>query len=138
MIKKNRILIILTLGIITLGLFLFIVGGNEEKMVIHEELLNPSEIEYLEVVGIDDEPFIKIIDEYDIERIILLLQQLNGSVEIEHLPSYEPLLGLHIVLKGHYPSSTITIYQDKIFHGKGRNVSGDLVNGFVKTIKSSF
>ena len=107
-------------------------------MVIYEELLIPSEIEYLEVVGIGDEPFIKIEEDDDIERIIVLLQQLNGSVELEQLPSDESLLGLHIILKGHYPSSAIIIYQDKIYHGKGRNVSGDLVNKLVKTIENSY
>ncbi|WP_154657314.1 hypothetical protein [Pontibacillus marinus] len=106
--------------------------------MIYEKLLNSSEIEYLEVVGIGDEPFIKIEEDDDIERIIVLLQQLNGSVELEHLPYGEPVLGIHIVLKGHYPSSAITIYQDKIFHGKGRNVSGDLVNKLVKTIENSY
>lgn len=134
---KNRNWIYLIIGIITIALFLFIVFGNEKEMVIYEELLNPSEIEYLEVVGIDNEPIIKIKDEDDMERIIVLLRQLNGSVELEHLPSEESLLGLNIVLKGHYPSSTIIIYQDKIFHGKGRNVTKDLVNELVKTIKNS-
>ncbi|SDN27844.1 hypothetical protein SAMN05518871_104151 [Psychrobacillus sp. OK028] len=125
------------IGIFTIGLFLFIVFGNEKEMVIYEELLNSSEIEYLEVVGIDNEPIIIIEDEGDIERIIVLLKQLNGSLELEYLPSEESLLGLNVVLKGHYPSAPIIIYQDKIFHGKGRNVPRDIVNELVKTIENS-
>lgn len=108
-------------------------------MVIYEEFLNLSEIEYLEVVGFDNKPLIRITDRDDVERIILLLQQLNGSIELEHIPSDESLLGLSIVLKGHYQSSAIIIYQDKIiFHGQGRNISEELVNELVRTIESSF
>lgn len=136
MIKKKRIIIIL--GIITIGLLIYIVNGNKKEMVIYEEFLNLSEIEYLEVVGIDNKPPIKISDNDDIQGIILLLQQLNGPVELEHIPSDESLLGLSIVLKGHYPSSAVIIYQDKIFHGQGRNVSEELVNELVVNIESSF
>lgn len=137
MIKKKRIIIIFT--IITIGLLIYSINGNKKEMVIYEEFLNLSEIEYLEVVGFDNKPLIRITDRDDVERIILLLQQLNGSIELEHIPSDESLLGLSIVLKGHYPSSAIIIYQDKIiFHGQGRNISEELVNELVRTIESSF
>ena len=137
MIKKKRIIIIFT--IITIGLLIYSINGNKKEMVIYEEFLNLSEIEYLEVVGFDNKPLIRITDRDDVERIILLLQQLNGSIELEHIPSDESLLGLSIVLKGHYPSSAIIIYQDKIiFLGQGRNISEELVNELVRTIESSF
>ena len=135
MIRKKRIIIIFS--IITIGLLIYSINDNKKEMVIYEEFLNISEIEYLEVVGFDNKPPIRITDKDDIERIILLLQKLNGSIELEHLPSDESLLGLSIVLKGHYPSSAIIIYQDKIFHGQGRNISEDLVNELVRTIESS-
>ena len=136
MIKKKRIIIILV--IIAIALFVYIVNGNKKEMVIHEEFLNLSEIEYLEVVGTDNKLHTKITDTDDIQRIILLLQQLNGPIELEYIPSDEPSLGLSIVLKGHYPSSAIIIYKDKIFHGQGRNVSEELVNELVVTIENSF
>ena len=136
MIKKKRIIIIL--GIITISLLIYLVNGNEEEMVIYGDFLNLSEIEYLEVVGTDNKLHTKITDTNDIQRIILLLQQLNGPIELEHIPSDEALLGLSIALKGHYPSSAIIIYKDKIFHGQGRNVSEKLVNELVVTIESSF
>jgi len=137
LIKKKRIIIIFT--IITIGLLIYSINGNKKEMVIYEEFLNLSEIEYLEVVGFDNKPLIRITDRDDVERIILLLQQLNGSIELEHIPSDESLLGLSIVLKGHYPSSAIIIYQDKIiFLGQGRNISEELVNELVRTIESSF
>jgi len=135
LIRKKRIIIIFS--IITIGLLIYSINDNKKEMVIYEEFLNISEIEYLEVVGFDNKPPIRITDKDDIERIILLLQKLNGSIELEHLPSDESLLGLSIVLKGHYPSSAIIIYQDKIFHGQGRNISEDLVNELVRTIESS-
>lgn len=138
MIQKNRILITVIVGIIIIGLFLFIYNGNKKEMVMDEGLLNPSEIDYLEVVGIENESLIKIADADDIERIILLLQQSNGSVEIDHPLADKPLFSLHIALKGHYPSAAILIYPDTVFHGKGRNVSVDLVDELVETIKSSF
>ncbi|MEK4424246.1 hypothetical protein [Solibacillus sp. FSL K6-1523] len=136
MIKKKRIIIIIV--IIAIGLFIYIINGNRGKMVIYEGFLNLSEIEYLEVVGIDNKLPTKITDTDDIQRIILLLQQLNGPIEFEHIPSDEALFGLSIVLKEHYPSSEIIIYQDKVFHGQGRNVSEELVNELVVTIESSF
>ncbi|WP_047983491.1 hypothetical protein [Ornithinibacillus californiensis] len=139
MTKKKQILIVLTLVIITIYLFLFTVDGNEKNMLISEDLLNASEIEYLELVGIEDDTIIKINESDNMKKIIPLLQQLNGSLE-ESLPSNdESLLGIRIALKGHYPSSVIVVYQDKMFfQGEGRNVSGELVNKFVKTLEGSF
>lgn len=138
MTKMKQFFFILTLGLIMAGLSLFIVDRNEKEMVINEELLNPSGIEYLEITGMYDDKMIKIKEDEKIETIILLLQQLNGSAALEHLPpSDEPLFGLHIALKGHNPSSAIIVYQDKIFHGKGRYVSGELVNEFVKTVEKA-
>ena len=136
LIKKKRIIIILV--IIAIALFVYIVNGNKKEMVIYEDFLNLSEIQYLEVVGIDNKSPIKITDNDDIQRIILLLQQLNGPTELEYIPSDEPLVGLSITLKGHYPSSAISIYKDKIFHNQGRNVSEKLVNELVVTIENSF
>lgn len=72
-----------------------------------------AEIEYLEVVGLNNKLHTKITDTDDIKRIILLIQQLNGPAELEYIPSDEPLVGLSITLKGHYPSSAILIYKDK-------------------------
>lgn len=131
MIKKKRIIIIL--GIITIGLFIYKVNFNKKDMVINEEFLKPSEIEHLEVVGMDNNQLFNISDHDDLERIIYILQQLNGPIEIEYAPANEALLGLSIVLKGHYPSSAIIISQDNIFlNGQGRMVSGELVNQLVR------
>ena len=130
-------LMLLILVLITLGVFLFIFNGNKKEIAISEDLLIPSQINYLEVVGIGYEP--KRIENKDaIEKITAILQQLNGPVDIEHPLSDESVLGVNIVLKGHYPSSAITIFNDKIFHHKGRNVSGDLVNKLVTTIINSY
>lgn len=131
--KKN---IILILAIIALGLLIYVVNGANKEMVIDEGFLDLSEIDYLEVFGIDKP--IKITDQEDIQEIVLLLHQLNGPIEVEHLPYDEALLGVSIVLKGHYPSSSILIYEDRIFHGQGRNVSEAIVNELIIAIESTF
>ena len=136
MTKKKSIILIL--GIIALGLLIYVVEGAKKEMVIYEGFLDLSEIDYLEVVGIDSKQPIKITDHEDIQKIVLLLQQLNGPIEVEHLPDDEALLGVSIVLKGHYPSSAILIYEDRIFHGQGRNVSEAIVNELIIAIESTF
>ena len=136
LIKKKRIIILF--AIIAIGVFVYIVNGHKKEMIIHEVFFNLAEIEYLEVVGLNNKLHTKITDTDDIQRIILLLQQLNGPAELEYIPSDEPLVGLSITLKGHYPSSAISIYKDKIFHNQGRNVSEKLVNELVVTIENSF
>jgi len=85
-------LILLILGLITLGVFLFIFNGNKKEMAISEELLIPSEIDYLEIVGKVDEPLIKIENKNAIEKITAILQQLNGPVDIEHPLANESVL----------------------------------------------
>lgn len=136
LITKKRSIILF--AIIAIGVFVYTVNGHKKEMIVHEEFFNLAEIEYLEVVGPDNMLHTKITDTDDIQRIILLLQQLNGPAELEYIPSDEPLVGLSITLKGHYPSSTISIYKDKIFHNQGRNVSEQLVNELVVTIENSF
>ena len=49
---KNKS-IILILGIIAIGLLIYVVNGTNKEMVIDEGFLDLSEIEYLEVVGIE-------------------------------------------------------------------------------------
>ena len=92
---KNKS-IILILGIIAIGLLIYVVNGTDKEMVIDEGFLDLSEIDYLEVFGIEKQP-IKITDQEDIQKIVLLLQQLNGPIEVEHLPYDEALLGISIV-----------------------------------------
>ena len=136
LIKKKRIIILF--AIIAIGVFVYIVNGHKKEMIIHEAFFNLAEIEYLEVVGLNNKLHTKITDTNNIQNIILLLQQLNGPAELEYIPSDEPLVGLSIALKGHYLSSAILIYEDKIFFGQGRNVSKELVNELVVTIENSF
>lgn len=136
MIKKKRIIILFAL--IAICMIVYIVNGRQKEMLIQEELLNPTEIEYIEITGPSNELHTKITDTDNIQRISLLLQQLNGPVELEYLPSDEPLVAFSIAIKGHYPSGTILVYEDEIFFGQGRNVSKELVNELVVTIENSF
>ncbi|SOC44547.1 hypothetical protein [Ureibacillus acetophenoni] len=113
-------------------------NGDKREIVIDKELLNVSEVEYLEILGIPERPFIIIEDEADIKKIVLLLQQLNGLEDHElQLQTDDPLLGLSVALKGHYPSGAIRIYEDKISHGKSRFASEELIEELMNAIESA-
>ncbi|SHF95422.1 hypothetical protein SAMN05216225_101047 [Ornithinibacillus halophilus] len=134
--NKKILTIVLVLGIIT-PIFLFNIG-EEDKLVISNDLLDTSKIDYIEVVGIGQAQTINISDPDSIEKIMNFLHQLNGLVIEQKTPADDSILGLHLVQKGHYPSSIIRINQDKIFfQGQGRDVSEEIVDNLIEIVKST-
>lgn len=113
--KRMFLTVIILIAIVTVS-SLFSSHKDKEKM-ISEELLKIDNIEYIRV-DIPGEEEINIKETEKVHEVIYLLQQLNGKNESKTLPqSDEPILGIHIALKGYYPSGAIAVYEDAIYYG---------------------